>query len=981
MGPQGVDRRHRHRLPARSLLACLTTLAMIATVLAIIPPAAGASEPTPDDAGSPGGAAAPGPGAGPSSPTGPVRAPAAIALEILGAAAAYWPGHEAALLDVLQVEVRDLPDGEVGLATGTGIVLDDDGGGRGWFVDTTPHADEEFVEGTAPAGSPAAGTVDLVTVLAHEMGHLLGLGHAEDDHDVMSVVGVPGRRSSPGDHAVDPSRPLGTAGGGTFALALAEGDATTEAVPAEEPPPAEPAAAEPVVEEPAPVEAVVAEPVVEEPAPVEAVVAEPVVEEPAPVEPAALEPVAEEPVPTDPAPTAAALAAPTAGAMAATAAVTNSGDADDQVYDLGAADDEALLAPDGGTGGLVLSSLNGTFDPVLFSTPSGSLTILGGGGTDSVTLDGALALSGALLRIVAESILVASTAAITAAGVELTASDENDDPTVLGTLQALLDVRGAITATGAVRLTSTTTNELDVTGAVLDTDRSFAFGSTSAVDVTGPAAVIVASEAEIAATSTTRFHFTADAPTTTPVVAESSSGPVSLSPGDKVIVSEGHTAGGTVGAVYAYAGLPGPVNLGVQDFDTGPWVRASSLPDGAVRLAGSIVTRAMVSGGARVEATTGGVEVSATDDLTAVVDITDTSPPTRLDGIVTAVGFDLDRIRTAVDLTRDTTASVAGTPAAAATIGASGLVRVAATGTGLVDTTVTSDLVGASSQAVTEHTVAEVQDAQLAAGAVTVAALTDSVHRGAAKLVGHEVDGSTAATISGSSVTTSSGGVVVSARDAAVLEARSGDLAVVPATVLIALTATSARNSLDRPVVARITTSEVTSAADVAVEAVTAPVLRSRTGTVAVETGTAIASAAAAVAATMSTNALRGGAVAEILDSEVDAVGSIVVTASSTGALLDAVSELSATATAGGGAGPAAARWAPAWPSAPPWPPTSSAGTSPRWHWQRSTSCSTATSAPTRTPGPSPRPAGAHGCRQGATCAWRPSATRWSTPP
>src|SRR5262249_27175857 len=62
------------------------------------------------------------------------------------------------------------------------IEIDDDASGFGWFVDTTPNDDTEFVptdvpgEFRAPEGSPAYGRIDLLTVLSHELGHVVGLG-------------------------------------------------------------------------------------------------------------------------------------------------------------------------------------------------------------------------------------------------------------------------------------------------------------------------------------------------------------------------------------------------------------------------------------------------------------------------------------------------------------------------------------------------------------------------------------------------------------------------------------------------------------------------------------------------------------------------------------------------------------------------------------------------------------------------------------
>ncbi len=115
-----------------------------------------------------------------------------------------------ALLDSVQFTITDLDaQGYLGLASPGHIQIDDNGAGYGWFIDPAPWDDSDFVWDAgrlvAGANSPAAGRVDLLTVVMHELGHTLGLPDLEvDEHpdDLMTeVLGVGTRRLPTDWHA------------------------------------------------------------------------------------------------------------------------------------------------------------------------------------------------------------------------------------------------------------------------------------------------------------------------------------------------------------------------------------------------------------------------------------------------------------------------------------------------------------------------------------------------------------------------------------------------------------------------------------------------------------------------------------------------------------------------------------------------------------------------------------------------------------
>jgi hypothetical protein len=109
------------------------------------------------------------------------------------------------------VIISDLAGGDLGLATSDTIIVDQNAANFGWFFDASATADSAFVsrfsthEFRVGVGSPAAGRIDLVTLIAHELGHIAGLDDldvSDYPNDLMTEYLAPGVRRVPGANHV-----------------------------------------------------------------------------------------------------------------------------------------------------------------------------------------------------------------------------------------------------------------------------------------------------------------------------------------------------------------------------------------------------------------------------------------------------------------------------------------------------------------------------------------------------------------------------------------------------------------------------------------------------------------------------------------------------------------------------------------------------------------------------------------------------------
>ncbi|MEO0415587.1 MAG: LEPR-XLL domain-containing protein, partial [Verrucomicrobiota bacterium] len=100
-------------------------------------------------------------------------------------------------LDEIEYVIADLAGGILGAAEMEVITIDIDAAGEGWFIDATEWDDEEFVLDDSGVMRGQMEGVDLLSVLMHETGHILGIEDeyaAGEEADVMFGLFTEGER-------------------------------------------------------------------------------------------------------------------------------------------------------------------------------------------------------------------------------------------------------------------------------------------------------------------------------------------------------------------------------------------------------------------------------------------------------------------------------------------------------------------------------------------------------------------------------------------------------------------------------------------------------------------------------------------------------------------------------------------------------------------------------------------------------------------
>ena len=356
--------------------------------------------------------------------------------------------------------------------------------------------------------------------------------------------------------------------------------------------------------------------------------------------------------------------------------------------------------------------------------------------------------------------------------------------------------------------------------------------------------------------------------------------------------------------------------LGLYDVEV---TSTTALDDGSASITGTHSVRTAVAGGVSVTAG-GNVNVVANDTSTVQTKLVPASDETGL-----GTFLDFSDVSSAINLTRDVTASIGDSTNGMASIGglggtAAGITSVTAriadhATNGGIAGIINSDIYGQHITTAADTVVASVTDATVQVDSLAVSASNSTSYIATAKGVDNTITGGTTAIITDSTVTaTSLAGVSVSASDTAFLTATSSDFELDRSllTVPLELGSSTAVNDIVRSVSAMIAgeSNIDVSVGGVSVDARSAiTVVANTDAQILDDAGISIDPVELTLNGTLATNIVGGDVTASITDSTVEADGDVEVTANN-----DAI--ITATAMSGSdtsGAATLAATGAFAW--------------------------------------------------------------------